>query len=53
MTPAALSNADNYRGLSVLKPQQKEIKQNRDTSTLVKKTIKTGNDKYKTAIKQQ
>ena len=53
ITPAALSNAAYYRGLSVLKAQLKEIKQNRDISTLVKETIKTWKDKYKTIIKQQ
>ena len=53
ITPAALSNADYYRGLSVLKAQLKEIEQNRDISTLVKETIKTWKDKYKTIIKQQ
>ena len=47
MTPAALSNADYCRSVSVLKEKLKEIKHNSEISTLVKETTKSWKYKYK------
>ena len=47
MTPAALSNADYCRSVSVIKEKLKEIKHNSEINTLVKETTKSWKYKYK------
>ena len=47
ITPAALSNADYCRSVSVLKEKLKEIKHYSEINTLVKETTKSWKYKYK------